>query len=269
MRLPDNWQQFLFESGVIPLTGLVMFILNSLSSFEYAESLKNKPEYKYVDDSENNYSDYSVTEVKNSTCSVNWTKQLVEDVNRINSSYVYGLFVTCFVINLVFLIVDTVKKIVKYYLPKDSDIIKAIKKLTGGLNYLSIVFSVPALYATKIKYDKCLKLEGLMNSYFSPSAYIVSNFGMWCSITLPIYYGLRNRIPIPYCTCCGYLLCIMWIYAAIFMGLALFAKYSTVVDLQLGWDLFLTLDGILSILDIRSLNQAKISSIGGKYEEMG
>lgn len=239
------------EVIVIPGLAIVAFIFSVISAFEYAESFRTKVHYKYEFIPFNSTSS-SDRYVRSSVCSPTWTQEKVDYVNYMDVNYIYGLFIISIIINALSLISNNLTRIFKYFIVSESSLFW-FKLISGICTYLALVFSVPALYATRMKYGKCLKTEGIMKDLLSVNAYTYINAGMWSTLALPLYYFSKLFCNSDWCDrgdITGWIIKIMWILGLAYLVFALVSKYSSFVLPQFGWDLCLNFDLFVAIFKL-------------------
>lgn len=234
----------IIELLVIPILEVVAYVFSIISTFEYAESFRTKPEYKYYTPIVS-----STRDVTNESCEIKWTKELVDYINGMEVGYIYTLFVFSIIFNTLSLLMNNVTRIFKYFAGPQSPKLFWCKVASAVITYLALVFSVPALYATKMKYGRCLTVEGIMSGYINSNAYFVINAGMWSSIALPLGYlvGICQRCNGDIATKCKCLILILGVGYIIF---AFISKYCSFVFLQFGWDLCLNFEILLPIFKL-------------------
>lgn len=242
MKRPASWCLCLvvvIELLIVPILEAAAYILSIISTFEYAESFRTKPEYKYLVPPVVSSTRY----VDNVSCSISWSKELVDCINGLNVPYVYTLFVFSIIFNTLSLLMNNTTRIFKYFTDPKSNKLFCCKVISAIITYLALVFSVPALYATKMKYGKCLTVEGIMSHYLTSDAFLFINIGMWSTILLPLGY---------LCRCWGQkmgsLECGMWLWGLAYLVFALVSKYFSFVFLQFGWDLCLNVELVFPII---------------------
>lgn len=253
-KTSGEWFKAVMEILVLPIFGLVTYILNAISNFDNVNSFKNRPEYVYdIKPADYNKSD-KVYVLSGSNCTTQYTNELVDFVNGIKTGYIIFLFVFCFIFCTLSFIGGTICKIAKYFSEAESPGLKKGGLVATIFTYLSFVFSVPVLYSSKVKYGDCLKIEGIIEGYMNKTLYDVCNVGMWFLLFLAFYYSIRNFKNIkqyekfwPVCLT----LVVMWIYAIFFLIMALVTKFGSIWSLQIGWDISLSIDLTYGIVGVK------------------
>lgn len=236
---------------VIPGLSIIAFIFSAISTFEYAESFHAKPHYEYEYRPSNTSS--SNRYVLSSGCFPDWTKDSVDFVNYMEVNYVYSLFIISIIINGLSLLTNNVKRVYKKYYESET-IMFRLKVASGICTYLALVFCVPAQYATRIKYEKCLEIAGIMKTLMSVGYYSWINAGMWSALLLPLFYLSKFFWKNDWfhngwasCLC----IAIMWLLGLGYLIFALVAKYTSFIAPQFGWDLCLNFDIISAFFNFR------------------
>ena len=247
MKPRTNWELFKFfmEILVLPLFGLITFILNAISSVDKVNSFKDRPEYIFEFEPLGYNKSDKVYVLSHSQCSKKYTKELVDFVNGMKTGYIIFLFVFLFIFCTCSFVVGTISKIMKNFTDVESPGIKKTSLVSTIFTYLSFVFSVPVLYSSKVKYGDCLEIEGILTNYMNNTMYLLCNLGLWLLLLLAFYYSIRNYKNIKKYEKNVFvfiLLIILWVYAAFFLVMALVVKFGSIWSFQLGWDISLSID---------------------------
>lgn len=243
------------EVLILPIFALVSYILNAISSFDNVNSFKNRPEYVYDYKPYGDNSSDKVYVLSEGNCTTQYTKELVDFVNGIKTGYIIFLFVFCFIFCTCSFIGGSAIKIIKNFSDTpESESFKKAGLVATIFTYLSFVFSVPVLYSSKVNYGDCLQIEGIISGYMNNSLYLLCNIGMWFLLTLAVYYSIRNYKDIKKYEKTGIvcmILVILWIYAIFFLFMALVVKFGSIWDLQIGWDISLSIDLTYGVIGLK------------------
>ena len=261
-----QWVLFLLEVFILPIFALVAFILNSISSFENINSFKDRPTYVY-DFKPSFPKDDHVYVLGQANCSTQFDADLVKFVNDLKTGYYIFLFVFCFIFCTCSLIGNTIFKIGKWLSDSPTENLKGVNFISTILTYLSFVFSVPCSYATKIEYDNCLKIEGVLTGFVNNSMMLFCNIGMWFLLVIAAYTQIRKYGKIKIYekfVAFKVIFGIMALYILMFLIMALITKFGSVLSFQIGWDISLSLNFATGIASVKfnDWNVAKIKPFG-------
>lgn len=257
-----QWVLFLLEVLILPIFALVAYILNSISSFQNINSFKDRPTYVFDIKPSDPKDDY-VYVLGQANCSTAFDADLVKFVNDLETGYYIFLFVFCFIFCTCSLIGNTIFKIGKWMSDSPTGNLKGVNLASTVFTYLSFVFSVPCLYATKIEYDDCLKIEGILTGFVNHSMMLFCNIGMWFLLVIAAYTQIRKIDKVRQFEknfLFKLVLGVMGIYIVMFLIMALVTKFGSVLSFQIGWDISLSLNFATGVASVKfnDWNVAKI-----------
>ncbi|OMJ94324.1 hypothetical protein SteCoe_2524 [Stentor coeruleus] len=230
------------ELIILPIFGIVTFCLNQVSAFDNLDGFKNRSEYKY-----NNQFGYYTSEDASSfvNCTRNLDETTADFINYINTGYIEFMFGVCFFLSLLSVIFTNASKYIKILSTKNLATARKFCILGTIMDYLSFAYSIPSFYASKVVYNECIEADGIVWSFMTKDVYLACNIGLWFLLALIVYFLLRKR--------CGFekydkttlmyiIFVVMGLYALSFLAWAFLVKFGTILSLQIGWDVYLSID---------------------------
>jgi hypothetical protein len=253
-RTSFEWFRCIVEVLILPIFGLVSFILNTISSIENINSFKDRPKYIYTWYSELD-GDIAYA-FSGSNCSNTMTEDMITFVNNLKTGYIIFTYVICFILCVLSFLACNFIRIMRHASVGYPDLTGATA-ISTALTYYSLIFSVPGIYATKVEYGRCITFNGLLRLFMIESMMIFANIGMWVLMILVAYYFARRvrkvrrfegekffRI----------VLAIMLVFSAAFLIFALVSKFGSVLEFQIGWDVSLSVDLAYGIIVLKYNN---------------
>ena len=251
----EDWKQIslVVHVFILPIFGLVALILNSISTFTNLGYFISRPTYEY------NFEPYDPEErhvyvLSLEDCKTNFTENLVDFANGLNTKYYTFVSVICFLFSLISFMITHSVHFAEHYYEENHQYLTKANRISIIFSILSFLFSVPAQYPEKIEFKDCLVVDGVLDSFADRSWEFICNFGLWSIFILPtiIFCWIENKENKD-CFENKYLRCaigVMAIYILLFIIMAFATKFGYVIAFKLGWDISITLNLVTGVVAI-------------------
>ena len=235
--------------------GFVTIIFDLISTFANLNLFINRP--KYVNSYEPySYSDSDRDYVKSlSDCETDFTDSLVDFVNGLNTKYYTFATVFCILFSLLSVVITHLMRYVEYCTEDKHKNPENTIKVSIILSSLSYMFSVPAMYATKIEFKDCLVVDGVLETFATRPWEIFYNVALWLIIFLPIlFYCLEFCFEEVDSNCLDvittFIAILVVLFYLLYILMAFTTKFGCVKVLKIGWDISITFNLVTEIIEI-------------------
>ena len=160
------------------LFGVGTFVPHAISTFNNADSFKSRPTYN------------TVTNSKFAECNFIPSIDQIHFVNDINTSYTVGMFYLSFILTLLMLLADLLRRFIMIKGSQSSERY-LMKVVSDILLFLNLLVTPTSFYASKIHYNNCIEIENKANWLLNDQLYLFCVVGMWIYIIFPFYACCR------------------------------------------------------------------------------